>query len=144
MALCRLLHEENGIYSMSETKVRDQITSMLSRDNGLIGLIGERGNLEGCIAMVIDCMWYSEVDYHLLELFNFVHPNYRTPPGRAKALIEFAKHCSDELHIPLQIGIISNSRTEAKVRLYQRQLPQVGAFFLYGAVTGRAGTEDGQ
>ena len=39
--------------------------------------------------------------------------------------------------IPLLIGVLSNKRTEGKIRLYERQLGKPsGAFFLYGARTG--------
>lgn len=138
IALCHELHGENGLFPIDEQRVRWQLKSMLARENGIIGVIGN-GKLEGCIAMMIDDMWYSDKGKHLLELFNFVHPDFRSPPGRAKALIKFAKKCADELELPLIIGIISNERTEAKVRLYQRQLTQVGAFFLYGATTGEVG-----
>jgi len=43
----------------------------------------------------------------------------------------FAKHVSESLNLDLTIGVLSNARTEAKVRLYQRQFPQKGAFFVY-------------
>ena len=55
----------------------------------------------------------------------------------AKQLIEFSTRCSDYFTskgtpMPLLMGIQSNERTEAKVRLYRRHLPCIGAFFMYG------------
>ena len=43
----------------------------------------------------------------------------------------------DDLGIPLIIGVLSNQRTEAKIRLYERQFgAPAGAFFLYNVHTG--------
>jgi hypothetical protein len=81
------------------------------------------------VLMTIDAIWYSP-DYQLLELTNFVHPDHRRN-RYAKQLINFAKTVSDNLGIDLMIGIVSNKRTEAKIRLYQRQLQPVGAYFIH-------------
>jgi hypothetical protein len=35
------------------------------------------------------------------------------------------------MKMPLVIGVISNIRTEAKIKLYERRLPKAGAFFVY-------------
>jgi hypothetical protein len=41
------------------------------------------------------------------------------------------------MEMPLLIGVLSNHRTEAKVRLYERQFGKpTGAFFLYNGSTG--------
>jgi putative aminopeptidase FrvX len=68
----------------------------------------------------------------------YVHPEYRASKGgRARKLVEFAKKCSEELNLPLMIGVLSNSRTDAKIKLYERQFGNpVGTFFLYGVKTG--------
>ena len=82
-------------------------------------------------------MWYSDQDI-LEEKAIFIHPDYRNAKGgRARRLVEFSKEASDYLKIPLIIGVLSNHRTEAKVRLYERQFGKAsGAFFLYNAQTG--------
>lgn len=82
-------------------------------------------------------MWYSDTPV-LEEKAIFIHPNYRSAKGgRARRLCEFSKKASDQLEIPLIIGVLSNHRTEAKVRLYERQFGRPsGAFFLYNARTG--------
>ena len=81
------------------------------------------------IGIQLDQPWYSS-DWMLVELFNFVHPAHRRST-HAKSLIGHAKGYADQLGIPLVIGIISNHRTEAKVRLYRRMLPKAGEFFTY-------------
>jgi GNAT superfamily N-acetyltransferase len=80
--------------------------------------------------------WYTE-DFHLEELYNFVHPDYRKSDN-AKALIDFAKNTAEKINVPLMIGIISNHRTEQKIRLYQRRLGKPsGGYWLYNANTGK-------
>jgi GNAT superfamily N-acetyltransferase len=78
---------------------------------------------------VIDPIWYSD-DWQLLELSLFVHPDHRKTTF-AKQLMQFMKAASEGLKLDLTIGVFSNSRTEAKIRLYQRQFPQVGAYFCF-------------
>jgi hypothetical protein len=82
-------------------------------------------------------MWYSDHEV-LEEKAIFIHPDYRSAKGgRARRLCEFSKNTADSLGIPLIIGVLSNNRTEAKVRLYKRQFGEPsGAFFLYNARTG--------
>lgn len=130
MAMCRALHEENGMFKMNEDKVRGALRRAFTNTGAIIGALGEPGKIEGSIYLLISNFWYSD-EWHLEELWSFVLPQYRRS-SNAKDLISFAKRCSDELGIPLVIGVISNERTAAKVALYQRQLDKpAGAFFLH-------------
>ena len=130
MAICRELHQENGLFAMNEDKVRDMLYRSFDRQGGIVGVIGAPGGIEGLICMIMSTFWYSN-DPHWEELFSFVLPQYRRSTN-AKDLIEFAKWCADGTGFPLVIGILSNERTESKVRLYQRQLDKpIGAFFKY-------------
>lgn len=132
MAMCRMLHEENGLFSMSEDRVRDVVRKALNREGGILGVIGDVGQIQAMIYMLIAQIWQSD-DWHLEELFSYCRPEYRRS-NNAKSLIQFAKRCSDELHLPLIIGIVSNTRTEEKIRLYQRQLQKPnGCFFVYNS-----------
>lgn len=128
--MCKMLHTENGMFPMDDDLVRETMTRGIRRDNSILGVIGpEGGALEGMIFMLISNFWYSRKP-HLEELFSYVPPQYRKS-NHAKELIEFAKRCSND-DIRLVIGIVSNHRTETKVRLYQRRLGKpAGAFFVY-------------
>lgn len=133
--LCKLLHSENGVFAMDQTRVRATLDRAFRREGGLIGVIGNPGHVEGAIVLQISQLWYSE-QWCLEELFSFVSPRFRRSTN-AKDLIAFAKQASEKLGIPLLIGVLSNERTEAKVKLYSRHLGNpAGAFFLYGATTG--------
>ena len=138
--LCQFLHGENGIFTMSEPAVRavlrKAIIGPVEMRRGIVGVIGERNDLHGAIFLEIGSQWYSD-DISLAELFNYVYPQHRKTSA-SNDLIAFAKKMSDHFGVPLMIGVLSNTRTEAKVRLYRKQLGEpVGAFFLHGATTGR-------
>jgi GNAT superfamily N-acetyltransferase len=130
--------DENGFVNPNPIKLLSEIWPALNRDKGLVGVIGKpNGIIEGAILLRVGAMWYSDEEV-LEEKAIFIHPDYRSAKGgRARRLCEFGKQVADGLGIPLIIGVLSNNRTEAKVRMYQRTfgVPS-GAFFLYGAHTG--------
>lgn len=131
MGLCHLLHSENALFPVDDDLLRITLGRALCHHDGILGVIGpEGGELEGAIYLLISRFWYSR-HHHLEELFSYVHPEHRKSP-HAKSLINFAKQCSDTLSLPLNIGVLSDERMEAKVRLYQRQLGKPrGAFFFW-------------
>jgi GNAT superfamily N-acetyltransferase len=130
--------DENGFVSPNPEKLLGEIWPALNRDRGIIGIIGpENGFVEGAVLLRVGTMWYSNQEV-LEEKAIFIHPDFRSAKGgRARRLCEFSKQVADSLGIPLIIGVLSNHRTEAKVRLYERQFGKPsGAFFLYNARTG--------
>lgn len=139
-------HKENGLFELAPEKVDWWITRMLQPDSipewdtgprGTIGVIGPIGNLEGLVFLTIGGFWYSSTR-HLEEMIVYVDPECRKS-GHSKALIEWMKQQSVDTGLPLLTGIISNTRTEAKCRLYGRLLPKVGEFFFFngkGSVLG--------
>lgn len=138
MALAMAGCEENGFVSPSSEKLLYEIWPALHRDKGIIGIISEPGGqAEGAILLRIGNIWYSDQQI-LEERAVFIHPDFRAASGgRARKLCDFAKKVSDELGLPLTIGVLSNQRTEGKVRMYRRIFGEPsGAFFLYGKKTG--------
>lgn len=134
MELCRELHTENGIFKLNEDKVRGMLRKAFNREGGILGAVGAPGNIQGLILMLVSTFWYSD-DPHLEELFLYVKPQHRGG-GAAAALMQFAKWCAEQ-SFPLVIGVLSNERTEGKIRLYQRQFSKpIGNFFFYPAVNG--------
>lgn len=130
--------DENGFVSPNPEKLLQEIWPALNQDRGLVGIISSpEGDLEGAVLLRIGNMWYSDQEV-LEEKAIFVHPKFRSAKGgRASKLCDFSKQVSDSLGIPLIIGVLSNHRTEAKIRLYERQFGKPsGAFFLYNALTG--------
>lgn len=140
MQICRFLAGENGLFPLSEDKVRNALKSALigpvESRKGIVGVVGKSGSIEGCIYLELGQLWYSD-DYTLSELWNYVLPQYRSSSNSVD-LIAFAKHFADRVGVPLLIGVLSNQRTQAKVRLYRRALGEPsGAFFTYRASTGQ-------
>jgi len=127
--LLMLMHEENGLFEMDYDSVREMVRKVLNRENGIIGVIDGEDGIEAAVCLVIDRLWYAKT-WCLNDVFNFVAPKYRRST-RAKSLISFAKNYSDQVGIPLLMGIVSNVRTEAKIKLLERQMRKAGAFFIY-------------
>lgn len=136
--------DENGFLNPNPVKVASEIYPALCLQYGIVGVIGKPGGkIEGGVLLRIGAMWYS--DYYVVEeKAIFIHPDFRNAKGgRARKLCEFSKKVADMLGMPLLIGVLSNSRTEAKVRMYERQFGKPsGAFFLYGAMTGKENRQE--
>ncbi len=138
MDLALEANEENGFIKATPAKMLYEIYASLTLNRGLMGIIGEIGERpEAAVLLRIGEMWYSS-DPVVEEKAIFVRPEFRAAKARrAQRLCDFSKQVADGLGIPLIIGVLSNARTEAKVRLYERQFgAPAGAFFLYGAKTG--------
>ncbi len=127
--------EENGFLNASAALLAKEIWPALCQDHGLCPVIGPPGGaIQGLALLRVGAMWYSEQTV-VEEKAIFVYPEFRAAKGgRARRLCEYSKHVADSLGIPLLIGILSNTRTEGKVRMYKRIFGEpAGAFFLYGA-----------
>lgn len=135
LALGRELHKENGMLNLDESLIRQGAIDAITGNNSVVAVIGPVGNIEGAIHLAFRKFWYTS-DWHLEELWAYVRPQYRRSTN-AKALVKYAKHCAETLKVPLLIGILSNTKTEAKIALYKRQLgTPSGAYFLYNSKTG--------
>jgi hypothetical protein len=129
LEICEQNHRENGQFSLSMPKVEHMIDRAFGKKDAIIGLVG-RDKIEGLIVLLIGQFWYTE-DWCLEEVLNYVLPEYRRST-HAKDMIAFAKRCSEEIGIPLVIGVVSNERTKAKIELYRRQLGDPsGGYFIH-------------
>jgi hypothetical protein len=137
MKLCLESCEENAFLTPDPVHILQEVWPALERDHGIVGVIEGPKGLEGGVLLRVGKVWYSQEPV-LEERAIFVGKEYRAAQGgRAKHLTDFSKKAADGLGIPLIIGVLSHSRTAAKVRLYERQFgAPAGAFFLYGAQTG--------
>src|SRR5258707_5406531 len=129
--LLHLMHAEGGLLELDLDAAKSMFRYAFDRKGGLIGVVGDGQDINAAIYLLITRFWYTQQN-HLEELFNYVHPDHRRS-HHARTLIGFAKQCADEIHIPLVIGVMTNKRVMAKVRLYRRSLGNpAGAFFFYG------------
>jgi GNAT superfamily N-acetyltransferase len=129
MELMRRACSEDAQHEMDEDKVLAMVVRHYEKQGVMLAVIGEIGEPVAYVLSELCPLWYSN-EWQLLELSLFVHPDHRRSTY-AKQLIRFMKAASDGLKLDLTIGVFSHTKTEAKVRLYARNLPQVGAFFCY-------------
>lgn len=147
--LFRLHHEENGLFPLSERKVQFYLDRVLYPERiapddagprGVIGVIGAIGALEGAIMLVLGSAWYTD-QIGIDDCMSFVDPAHRRS-NHARALICYGKYIVDSIRasgnpeFKMMLGVVSTERTAAKIRLYGREMPAVGAFFLYPPVDG--------
>lgn len=136
MNLLSMMHAEGGIMPLDQMEASAMFHRAFNRQGGILGVIGEPGDIKAMIYLLISKFWYTK-QYHLEELFNFVRPDKRFKPdiktpqhNYGRQMIQFAKSCSDEIGLPLTIGVLTNIRMEGKVRMYRRELGvPVGAWF---------------
>lgn len=126
--LLQKLHGENAMFQMSPARVMERIKLATECKGGLIGLLEIDGKLAGSVGLFMSQFWYTEI-WHLEELWNFVHPDYRKNP-QGKHLLEFMKWANENLGIMLSTGIMSTIRLEGKMKLYMRKFFLLGAFFM--------------
>jgi GNAT superfamily N-acetyltransferase len=133
--LLLLLHAENAMFSMNRDKVIQGIQYATERKGGIIFCIDEGSRVVATMGMCVACDWYTDDEY-LLERWNFVHPEYRKS-DYARKLLEQGKWAHEWFKnkgkiLPFFCGINSLLRTEAKIRMYARHMPLIGAYFMYG------------
>jgi hypothetical protein len=130
LEMCEENHRENGQFSLSMRKVTDMVDRAFTGGGAIIGVVGPHNSIEGMLLLLISQFWYTD-DWCLEELQNYVRPEFRRST-HAKEMIKFGKRCSDEIKIPLVIGVVSNERTRPKMELYRRQLGEpVGGYFIH-------------
>lgn len=139
MDVALLCCNENALSPPNPEKLLQDIWAALNLKEGICGIIGIPGDIvEGVVVLRLGTQWYSD-ERLLEERAIYVRPEFRSAKGgRAKNLVEFSRRTSDYLGVPLTIGVLSNDRTVAKVRMYRRIMGEpTGAYWVYGAKTGQ-------
>ena len=129
-------HKENGLFSFDAQKVRHHLGRALhpelihptdTNPRGVCAVIGEVGGLEALCCVTVGSCWYSS-EFCIEELIVYVDALHRKS-RHAKALIQWMRLQSDLSGRKLIASVISNERTEAKVDLFSRLLPQSRGLF---------------
>jgi len=142
--LLMFLYAENAPFKMSEKKVREMIKRGTDDREIILGVIdAPDGTIAGSVGATFEQWWHTD-DWHIGEMWNFVHPNHRhqalnqykengekAPVSYAAALINYMKWISEQMNMSLHMGIITGTKMEAKIRLYRRQMQPVGALFVH-------------
>ena len=127
--LLLLLYAENAMAEIAPRKVQRVIKAATRARGGIIGVVDGHDGIVASVGLKLDQWWYSD-EWHLGEMWVHIHPDHRDE-SHERDLIAFAKQCAARLGLSLLMGIISGHRVPAKVRLYQRMIPQCGALFLW-------------
>jgi hypothetical protein len=136
MDLALMGSAENGFVRPDARKLANEVWPALNQHFGIMGVIGAPDKPEGAVLLRIQQLWYS-ADWIVEERAIFVHPDFRAAKGkRARKLIQFSKEFSEKMNLPLLIGVLSNQRTQGKIRLYTRMFGEPsGAYWLSGGET---------
>lgn len=140
LAFVKAGHDESAMFSLSENKVKSVIDHGINPPKDerggivhlvMIGIIDapDKDMIAASVALEYTQPWYSD-DWVLYEMWNNVHKDYRKSTY-AQDLIKFVKWISDSTQRPLGMQIYTTERLTAKIELYRRKMPQVGALFVY-------------
>ena len=118
--ICKDLHAENGTqyFSFSPDKVKSQLERAFTGKLAMIPCIGPPGRIEALGYVSIEQFAWSD-DWHISEWFNYVLPDFRKS-RHAISLLTWEKNAADRFGVVLFIGVVSNVRLGAKLRLYRR------------------------
>lgn len=132
-------HADNGLWPLSPNKILKLIDAALAPPvNGnkpTIGIIDGDNGIEAMTCFELDQQWYTD-EWYVSEIFNWVHPDHRASK-HAQALLDFQKKFTDNMSasigkpMALITGVLTVKRLEAKMHLFQRRYPQIGALFAY-------------
>jgi hypothetical protein len=134
--LLLMLHAENAPFSLNRDKVLAGIRWATERKGGIIYVIEQQPRgIVATMGMTIACDWYTDDEY-LLERWNYVHPEFRQSDF-GRMLLEQGKWASEWFKhrgslMPFMCGINTFERAAAKIRMYARHMPCIGAYFMYG------------
>lgn len=118
--LCIELHKENGnkYFSLSEYKVRKNLERAFTGKLAMVPCIGPKRRIEALGYVSIEQFAWSD-DWHISEWFNYVLPE-RRQSRNARTLLEWERGASESLKLLLWIGVTSEEKLAAKLRLYRR------------------------
>lgn len=138
--LLMLAYKENGTMPVSKFRVHEIIRNG-TRPNrpkeertgyNVIGVIETEGKLEAVLVLEMARMSYAE-EWHLQDICAYTHKDHRRS-NHANDLLEFGKWISEQMKLPLIIGILTEKKLEAKKRFYQRHVKEVGALFMHNPI----------
>lgn len=134
MACLKLKNSEEGIFGYSERRTQETVHGVLHPNGSglspMIGVIGSSEDIQATICLTLSQLFDTE-EWHLGELWNYIRPDCRAK-GHINGLLRFATECSDKVGIPLLSATVSNKRTAARARIYEKVMgPPIGAFFAY-------------
>lgn len=127
------LAEENAAFPVNTAKVDAVINKALAMSQGsVMGVSGPKDEEpRGFICLDMVRHWYSDVLF-IADVANYVAPEYRVNSASyAKQQLRFGKKVADNFGMPFFASITSTKFTQAKMRLYEREMANCGGQFFY-------------
>lgn len=124
------IYSEGALQPISTAKIELLVQRCIDRDGAIAGIIDGPDGIEASIGLAVESFEYSD-HAHLAGKWLGVAPAFRRV-NHASRLIQFAKWASTAMSVPLHLSITTATELEPKLLLYQRQIPQCGAFFAWG------------
>lgn len=142
LMMVRDMHHESPLRNaqgqplfFSDAKARSIVRNAICRDeagrNSWVGIIGDRGQLEGSVCLsIIEPSPFSHEQF-IDSSWNYVRATYRTTAVNTKTLQAFAERVSDRLGIPLLIKAMGNHA--GRKSFYERSCQPFGGIFVYSS-----------
>lgn len=129
------LEADNGLgWVPSERKVFNLVHRCCTGQMGIAGVIDGPEGIVGSIGIEMISPWYSE-DRMLMQMWQFVRPEFRAGTHHGKALEDFADwhraDLSERISQPLVLEtcVMSHHRLKAKMRLWGQRATLKGGIF---------------
>lgn len=123
---------EGALQAVSKVKVAVLAQRCVERDRAIAGIIDGPSGIEASIGMAVESFDYSDEE-HLSVKWLGVHPAFRRQ-NHGALLLQFAQWAQEVMAVPLFIDLSTTEALQAKMHLYLRMVPQVGARFSWGGV----------
>jgi GNAT superfamily N-acetyltransferase len=121
---------ESALQALSPEKVAALVQRCVEFDRALAGIISGPTGIEASIGLVIESFDYSD-EQHLSVKWLGVHPEFQRK-NHGATLMSFAKWAQEMVGVPLFMGLSTLEALQAKLHLFVRSAPQVGALFSFG------------
>lgn len=132
------LNADNSLgFRPSPKKVFEHVHCCCTGRNGVAGVIDGPRGIIGSIGIELVQPWHSD-DWFLMQVWQFVHPDYRHGTSHGLELFTFAeehrKFMCQALNcdMVLETTVMSHKRLEAKKRLWRRHGKELGAIYWSG------------
>jgi hypothetical protein len=129
-------YQECALQPPSDARIAEIVRRCVSMDGALAGVIDGPSGIEASVGMTIEQFDYSDAR-HLRIKWLGVHPHFRRT-NHAARLMDFVKWCQENIStsgetLPMFMDVLTQGALQAKMHLYLRSAPQVGASFAWGA-----------
>lgn len=127
VALLKEFAKEGAVTPVNWNKVAQAVEDII--DDGICILLRDGRKVIGSAGLIEAELWYSD-ETVIGDKWFYIHPDYRSAEN-FEALKEACKSVAQDKGMLLILSISSEHRTEAKIRLFSKDMTLFGASFLY-------------